>query len=542
MPKIVDLSSPVSRRFLLGAGAVGATAAVAAELSGHHGRKATKAAATTTTTHPAHFQGLLKKSGVRLPMAGWVISENAKAGDTDWVLSGYPPGDHDLEGFTSKVSAQRGESIHLYVNCTAAKLHADFYRIGYYGGNGGRLVMRTKQVAGTRQPAPTMDANHMASCANWTPTWTIELDERFVPGFYLIRLRTDSNWQQWVPFCVRDDSSTAPFLVQSAVTTWQSYNQWGGYNLYNGQPEAGQSTRSARARKVSFDRPYTKAWAMGAADFFGNEYPLTYQMEKLGLDLSHWTSLDLHERPELLARHQSMYSLGHDEYWSYEMRGGAEEAIAKGTNIAFLGANACYRQIRLEDSSVGPNRVIVNYKDSTEDPVARTDPKRTTVDWASPPLNRPESLFTASTYMNQDATADMVVRDTGSWFWEGCGLRDGDHIPALVLGEYNRYLPGRSSPTNTDIFAHSPVVAQDNTADITYTAEPGKGGVLSTGTSCWVNKLSNSTHVPPSLVPAAIPGVTPILLRAMVNLYGVFGNGPAGRTHPSGGSWKSVYA
>ena len=33
-----------------------------------------------------------------------------------------------------------------------------------------------------------------------------------------------------------------------------------------------------------------------------------------------------------------------------------------------------------------------------------------------------------------------------------------------------------------------------------------------------------------------------VLLRAMENLYGLFGQGPASAVHPSSGNWSSIYA
>jgi len=60
------------------------------------------------------------------------------------------------------------------------------------------------------------------------------------------------------------------------------------------------------------------------------------------------TDVDTHARPQLLANHKMWFSLGHDEYWSKEMRDGVEGARDKGVNLAFLGANAAFRQIRFE--------------------------------------------------------------------------------------------------------------------------------------------------------------------------------------------------
>ena len=125
---------------------------------------------------------------------------------------------------------------------------------------------------------------------------------------------------------------------------------------------------------MSFDRPYPQTWAQGAADFVGNELPLLMHLESLGLDLTYWTDVDLHTRPQLLMNHKCLFSLGHDEYWSQAMRQGAAQANATGVNLAFLGANACYRQIRLEPCTNGPNRLQVCYKDAAEDPVRPSSP------------------------------------------------------------------------------------------------------------------------------------------------------------------------
>ena len=164
-----------------------------------------------------------------------------------------------------------------------------------------------------------------------------------------------------MPFCVRDDTSRAAIVIQHSVTTWQAYNRWGGYSLYYGNTGGALSfthapaggTYADRARIVSFDRPYDYDWASGAADFVGNEIPVIYQAEQLGLDVTYWTDVDLHANPQLLSNHKALISLGHDEYWSAPMRVGAQRALAAGVNLAFLGANACYRQIRFEPSPLG---------------------------------------------------------------------------------------------------------------------------------------------------------------------------------------------
>jgi hypothetical protein len=53
--------------------------------------------------------------------------------------------------------------------------------------------------------------------------------------------------------------------------------------------------------------------------------------------------------------------------------------------------------------------------------------------------------------------------------------------------------------------------------------------------------MSNSSTIPAPMVPNPIPGITPILLRSMLNLYGLFGTGPASATQPAQSNWKNYY-
>ena len=200
---------------------------------------------------------------------------------------------------------------------------------------------------------------------------TISITEEWPPGCYLLKLVGNGGQEQFVPLTVRDDDSMASFVLQNSVTTWQAYNLYGSYSLYYGPAGGGRSDFANRARAVSFDRPYPQTWASGAADFVGNEFPLLFRLESFGADLTYWTDVDLHANPALLANHRCLFSMGHDEYWSTpDPRRRGRRRSTNGLNVAFLGANACYRQIRMEPTSVGPNRLQVCYKDATEDPMA----------------------------------------------------------------------------------------------------------------------------------------------------------------------------
>ena len=540
-----DLAPPVlrigRRQFLQGALAAAGGLAVAG-MGGK--RPAARKIPAHAKHHKHHAQpppvsNTVLDTGVVVPTARWLIEENAKPGTNNWVVTGIQT-PHAIEGYASRVSAVPGDELVLFVSTIAAAFHVEAYRMGYYQGLGGRLIETSDTVAGAQQPPAALTPIVNTISCPWAPSLTMNVTNQWPPGNYLLKLVGTEGQQQYIPLTVRDDTSTSAYVLQNSVSCWQAYNLWGGYSLYGWNGTGGLDFAN-RARIVSFDRPYPQTWAQGAADFFGNEFPLLYHLEQLGLDLTYWTDVDLHNRSALLAQHQALFTLGHDEYWSYEMRSGAQNALSGGTNLAFLGANACYRQIRLQPSSVGPNRLQVCYKDAAEDPMSRTDPQLTTVDWNQPPLNDPESTLIGSMYQSVRANDDLVVTDGSSWLWNGCGLPDSTRLPGVVQGEYDRFVPSLSGPKNVDVLAHSPVAGQRNWSDMTYYTTPSGGGVLASGMASWVFKLSNTTEFPWNIVPKAIPGVTDVLLRAMENVYGTFGTGPASATQPSSGNWEAVY-
>jgi hypothetical protein len=545
------------RNFLQGLAAFGVAAAgaggyelfeeapVAAALHGkhskHHKPKKTRNSAPRSSRETV--------DGVSLPTSQAIIAENAKTGDAWWVDVAQAP--RSIEGFCNQVSAEHGDTVKLFVNTEAPTFHVEAYRMGYYQGIGGRLVWQSAEIPGIAQAPPVIVAPTNTIECRWTPSLSFTIKSTWLPGAYLLKLVGSGGQQQFVPLCVRDDTSTAAVVIQSSVTTWQAYNRWGGYSLYYGNDDGSMSfthwpgshsNYASRARVVSFDRPYDQNWASGAADFVGNELPVIFQAERLGMDVTYWTDVDLHARPQLLTKHHALISLGHDEYWSRPMRDGASAALNAGVNLAFLGANACYRQIRLQDSPLGHNRQQVCYKDATEDPLFGTDNSVITVNWEQAPVSEPESTLIGVMYQDVDAQANMVVTDASSWLFNGTGLTQGQQLPQVVAGEFDRYVPG-AGPTNLDIIAHSRVAnRRNNYSDVTWYTVAGGGGVFASGNASWVGNLVDSTLVPPNVIPEPNAGISAALLRVMENLYSVIGFGPASAVQPSQGNWTQVYA
>ncbi len=497
------------------------------------GRRYLETGTTRTRASTASVPQSASTSGTGLT-AQWVIDENNKPGTTAWNLTGSQEAGA-IEGYADHVSATQGETVALYVSTVAPSFHVDAYRMGWYGGTLARLVWSSPPVNGTKQGScPRTGGTNTIECS-WQPSLTITPDSSWPPGDYLLKLVGSGNQQSYVPLTLRDDSSRAPIVIQNSVTTWQAYNLWGGYDLYQGLDSHGM-TFANRARVVSFDRPYAFDFGGGAADFVGNELPLVSLAESEGLNVTYWTDVDLHERPQLLLNHKVLVSLGHDEYWSTAMRQEAEFARDHGINLMFLGANAVYRHIRFQPSPLGADRLEVDYKSASEDPLYGKDNSEVTVNWPDPPLNQPESELIGDMYDCNPVHAALTVSEASSWVFAGTNAQNGDQYEGLVGSEYDRYFPGLPGPRNIEILAHSFLRCRgiQSFSDMTYYTAPSGAGVFATGTNVWVGSLSQSC--PPNT--ANCPG--DFTRQVTKNVLQVMAAGPAGQNHPSQPNWTTL--
>ncbi|MFC5722891.1 N,N-dimethylformamidase beta subunit family domain-containing protein [Streptomyces gamaensis] len=452
-----------------------------------------------------------------------VAAENRRPGDHDWGLRRRGP-DRAVEGYADRASVLPGQTLRLHVSTTAAGFRAEAFRMGWYGGAQARRVWTSQRLPGTVQPVPSAAGATRTVLPAWRPS--LEVPTRGWPeGAYLIRLTADSGEQRYVPLVVRSASTRGRLVLVHAVATWQAYNTWGGHSLYHGP--GGKGDYAGRSLAVTCDRPYDDD---GAPLFTTYEQPAVALAERLGLPLAYVTSMDLDSDPQLLHGAHGVVSLGHDEYWTPAMRARVTAARDAGTNVAFLGANACFRRIRLEPADTGDRRLVVCYKtDWAHDPMRGKDDAAVTTDWREPPAAAPENALTGTLYESNPASADYVVTDPGHWLLAGTGAGRGTAFAHLVGTEYDRVTSAPATPRPIQVIAHSPLVCRGvrSFADSAYYSTASGAGVFSTGTMRWVESLTGdgSHGIPP--VTARFTGtVTANLLRA-------FAAGPAGRAHPA---------
>ncbi|MFJ9834567.1 N,N-dimethylformamidase beta subunit family domain-containing protein [Streptomyces sp. NPDC101169] len=453
-------------------------------------------------------------------------AERERPGTPDWRIRSRGPATA-VAGYTDRVSVTPGEECGLHVSTTAPAFRVSAFRVGWYGGTGARLVWSSGRIPGRVQPEPRLLSGTRTVRADW-PRTTSFGTAGWPEGAYLLRLDAEGGHQRYVPLIVRSTRGAGRTVLMHAPATWQAYNRWGGHSLYAG-PSGAYADRSLA---VSFDRPYDSS---GAEKFLVYEWAAVVLAERLGIPLAYTTGTDVHLDPAVLRGASAVVCLGHDEYWTPEQRRHVTLARDAGANVAFLGANTCFRRVRLEPGGERPDRTVVCYKSSFRaDPCYPARPAQVTTDFRRSPAADPESSMTGVLYEGYPVDAPYVVHAADHWVYEGTGVRPGDGFGHLVGVEYDRVTPGAPVPEPLEITAHSPLVCngrRSHSDSAYYTAGSG-AGVFATGTMRWVEALTAGTpaggrdHGMDARTRAFVTRTTENVLRA-------FARGPAARHRPA---------
>jgi hypothetical protein len=334
-----------------------------------------------------------------------------------------------------------------------------------------------------------------------------------------------------VPVTVRSESTAGKVVLKSCVQTWQAYNTWGGYDLYQGSSGA----YGERSLAVSLDRPSN---GNGASMFLTYERNAVKLAESLGLPLAYVTSMDIDAEPHLLDGASALISMGHDEYWTPAERAHVTAARDSGVNLAFLGANAMFRRTRLEPTALGAARLVVCYKTSyAADPMYGKDNAAVTSDWRDAPHPEPESSLIGTIYEGYPANAAYVVSSPDSWVFAGTGVRAGSSFPNLVGIEYDRVDPAFPLQRPLEVLSHSPLTCHgaSSFSDSAYYTHPGGAGVFNSGTMRWVEAIYGDA-------PHGITGATPGFVRQVTaNVLRAFADGPAAAKYPARDNLAAIH-
>ncbi|MCU1361156.1 MAG: hypothetical protein JWN99_2445, partial [Ilumatobacteraceae bacterium] len=272
------------------------------------------------------------------------------------------------------LSASAGDAIRVHGRGPRGSAHLEIARIGVH-----RVVVHSGLVQLAPHDLPP-DAD--AWGCDWPVITPLTVDASWTSGYYEIVLRVDARPDAVAFFVVRSTGARRDRpLIALTTNTWNAYNDVAGTNIYNGgthasfvrplapgflRKPAGPGSRVAvleppdprmRAHVDHIRSHGLSAWS-GSAGWPSWELQFVRWAEANGIELDYAINADLQFTPDVLDGRSLYLSIGHDEYWSWEMRDTVEQFIGAGGNAAFLSGNVCFWQVRLEDDG----RTMVGYK------------------------------------------------------------------------------------------------------------------------------------------------------------------------------------
>lgn len=420
--------------------------------------------------------------------------ENARSGTRDWMLSHVeidPTTKYRspaIEGWCSDASVRAGDRLTIYVSTRpACRFTIELYRMGWYGGDGGRFMASLGEFAGSEQPEPPVGEKRLRRCV-WSATAKLTIPIDWPSGVYLAKLACvgtagEPAPQSYAIFIVRDDRP-ADFIFQCSDFTWQAYNRWpDNFALYD---NGVQKWYWGGGVQVGFDRPYGKycqildqPLSVGSGEWFLWEFPFAFWLESLGYDVTYISNLDTHHNPAGLRRAKGFLSVGHDEYWTIEMFRNVQAAIEAGVSVGFFSGNAVCGKILLDDRQRAFERVgVFGPPGGTREFAAMS----------SLPHERPygNELMGAHSTGPVTGGADWICTVADHWIYAGTGMQAGDAIPGVIGWEWH----GDPAPIpGLEIVATGPTQSspgEPNGGRYTATVYSGpRGNIVFNAATCW---------------------------------------------------------
>lgn len=450
--------------------------------------------------------------------------ENAQAGTRNWMLerTRVDPATKFrcpwVEGYASHCSLLPGQKLKLMVSCQSAKtVSIDIFRLGYYGGMGGRLMHSFGTVPCHPQSTPEPGKYRLMNC-DWQVTAELEIPASWTSGVYVAKLtEQQEQLQSYIIFIVRSENA-APLVFQCSDHTWQAYNRWPSqFSLYD---DGKNQWYWGGESEVSFNRPYGKycqildaPLSLGSGEFFLWEFPFVYWMESLGYEVCYISNSDTHHNPAVWSGSRGLLSVGHDEYWTIEMYHNVQAAISQGISVGFFSGNAVCGKVAYNPESRSLRRTGVF------GPPGGT---REFDSINSLPHERPYANELIGAHSTGPVTggADWVCTLPEHWIYQGTGMRAGDRIAGLIGWEFHG---DPAKIAGLEIVATGPTQSAPgelNGGIYTATVYPGprQNFVFNAGTCWWSDGLSSPPGYQSPSVYTSPQGVDPRVKQMTRNI------------------------
>jgi hypothetical protein len=440
-----------------------------------------------------------------------IAQENSAPGTSAWRMPGpsYEIGGAAggaISGYVSSQAVAAGGSESIYVSAPGARaITIRVYRMGWYRGAGGRLVLVSRRLPARTQPSCThRDSTGLTEC-RWHASLTFPIPSALPSGVYIAALRSSNGAHSDCLFVIRP-ARPPSLLVQIPTATYEAYNQWGGDSLYPGGKTVGV-TGTGQGVEVSYDRPY--ATQTGAGEFFIRDVALVRFLERNGYEAGYTTSESVASEAHQLEGARALIDVGHSEYWSTGQQESFARALAHGTNLIFISSDTMAWTVRYAPASPAssqagePGHRLISYKQySSLDPDS-AHPAGLTALGGAPLVG---SAYNGCITPRVPVTGPPVYRYypwtpapalQPSWLFSGTGVTASTQIPGIVGYEFDQRTA--ASPAGTVLLGSGssstcgaesePSPTKGSVAESTLYSAPSGAFVFATGTLGWLYGL-----------------------------------------------------
>ncbi len=325
-------------------------------------------------------------------------------------------------GYFSAGGAVVGGNINVHVSTSQPNYDIEIRRVGATN------VLQSVHVSNGIQ-YKTKDTNFTGM--NWGSGVSVNLPNSLRSGLYEVTMRNQLEaYPEYVAVRSNNPGSYSKVLLLDSLPTNMAYDPIGGKSLYGFNSTHGQATTI-----VTTERPTGRGEWLEHIEF-------AKWLDQQGIAYEAASMLDLERDPSLLKNYNLVLSVGHNEYWSKNMRDAWDGFIANGGNAAVLSGNTMWWQIRFSNNM----KQMICYKDPTRDPLYGVQNELVTTNWYSDVVNKPENTSIGVSFRHggyADYTESGVQHyvkggagDTGvnggfqvtapsHWVFDGTGVSNG---------------------------------------------------------------------------------------------------------------------
>ena len=257
--------------------------------------------------------------------------ENQLPGVASWGIGKGLEGNKSLQAVIYPNCIQTNGKVSIY--CASENkndmLKIEIFRLGWYSSSGSRPIVTLNNLEAknkiywikpnivTRITTKKSTDYFNSVLDKWNKTTEINLDEKWTPGIYHVRITNENGCRYLHPFWIFDPTSKSKGIMVFPTISNQKLNSYGDYPI-------------RKEIDYSIIRPFSNS---RYGKFFKWCQPVISKLEKLGLDYVQITDQQLDINPELLQGKEIMICCGDFQFLTKKIQNAIHEFTKAGGKL-----------------------------------------------------------------------------------------------------------------------------------------------------------------------------------------------------------------